>query len=130
MEIISFVCTTEQILLIGSTSFDCTNNRSSAFKTKFGKASSHCQRLFEPPKAVYAHKVRDFISSQKLSSQNLWPCSQKIVNLLFLLLFNDLEILPVAFDKGKSCAETIFENPSSSLPVFPSKTKLKLRSIA
>ena len=50
-------------------------------------------------------------------------------------LFNDLEVLPSASDKAKLFAKNFFKNSNLddsdiSLPVFPSRTNLKLHNIS
>ena len=45
-------------------------------------------------------------------------------------LFNGSEVLFSASDKGKLFTENVSKNSSISLPVFPSRTNLKLHNIS
>ena len=59
---------------------------------------------------------------------------EDLSNVLYLLLFNDPEVLPFTSDKAKLFAENFskkfyLSNSDISLPVFASRTKLKLHNI-
>ena len=47
-------------------------NKSSESKVKFRQASNRCKRVLEAAKLAYATKTKEFITSQKLGSQDFW----------------------------------------------------------
>ena len=96
-------------------------NKSSESKVKFRQASNHCKRVLEAAKLAYATKTKESITSQKLGS--LPP------------LFNGPAVLSSASDKAKLFAKNFSKNSNLddsgfSLPVFPSRTNLKLHNIS
>ena len=81
-------------------------------------------------------KKKDFITSQKLGSQDIQGTANSVLNKsisAILPLFNGPEMLSSASDKGKLFAKNFYKNFNLkdsliSLPVFPSKTNLKLHT--
>ena len=77
-------------------------------------------------------------TSQKLGSHDFWQIANSVLNKgksAIPPLFNGLEVLSSASDKAKLFAETFSMNSNLddsgiSLPVFPSKTNLKLHNIS
>ena len=80
----------------------------------------------------------EFITSQKLGSRDFWRIANSVLNKgksAIPPLFNDPEVLSSAFDKAKLFAENFSKNSNLddsgiSLPVFPSRTNLKLHNIS
>ena len=113
-------------------------DKSSVSKVKFRQASNPCKRVLEAVKLAYANKTKESITSQKLGYRDFW----RIANSVFKkgksaipLLFNDPEVLSSASDKAKLFAENFSKNcnlvgSGISLPVFPSRTNLKLHNIS
>ena len=81
---------------------------------------------------------QESITSQKLGSCDLWRIANSVVNKgksAIPPVFNGPEVLSSASDKAKLFAETFSMNSNLddsgiSLPVFPSKTNLKLHNIS
>ena len=113
-------------------------NKSSEFKEKFRQASNHCKRVLEAAKLVYATKTKESITSQKLGSQDFWRIANNVLNKsksAIPPLFNGPEVLSSASDKPKLFAKSFSKNSNLddsgvSLPVFPSRTNLKLHNIS
>ena len=78
------------------------------------------------------------ITSQKFGSWDFWQIANRALNKgksAIPPLFNSTEVLPSATDKAKLLAENFPKNPNLddlciSLPVFPSRTNLKLHNIS
>ena len=113
-------------------------DKSSDSKVKFRQASNHCKRILEAAKLAYANKANESITSQKLSSHDFWQIASSLLNKVKSAippLFNDLEVLSSASDKAKLFAEkfsmnSTLDDSGISLPVFPSRTNLKLHNIS
>ena len=109
-------------------------NKSSESKVNFRQASNCCKRVLEAAKLAYATKTKDPITSQKLGSRDFWRIANSALNKgksAILPLFNGLEVLSFAFDKAKLFAKNVskksyLDDSGISLPVFPSRTNLKL----
>ena len=109
-------------------------------KVKFRQASNCCKRVLEAAKLAYANKTKESITSQKLGSRDF----SRIAEVRSVLnkgksaippLFNGPEVLSSASDKAKLFAENFslnsnLDDSGVSLPVFPSRTNLKLRNIS
>ena len=110
------------------------HSKSSESKVKFRQASNHCKRVLEAAKLAYATKTKEFITSQKLGSQDFWQIANSVLNKgksAVPPLFNGPEVLSSASDKAKLFAKNFSKNSNLddsgiSLPVFPSRTNLKL----
>ena len=113
-------------------------NKSSESKVKFRQASNHCKRVLEAAKLAYATKTKESITSQKLGSQDSCQIANSILNKVKSAippLFNRPEVLSSASDKAKLFAKNFsknsnFDDSGISLPVFPSRTNLKLHNIS
>ena len=113
-------------------------DKSSESKVKLSQASNHCKRVFDAAKLAYVNKTKEFITSQKLGSQDFWQIANSVLNKgksAIPPLFNGPEVLSSASDKAKLFAENFSKNSnlddsSISLPVFPSRTNLKLHNIS
>ena len=113
-------------------------NKSSESKVKFRQASNCCKRVLEAAKFAYATKTKEFITSQKLGSQDFWQIANSVLNKgksTIPPLFNGLEVLSSAPGKAKLFAKNFSKNSNLddsgiSLPVFPSRTNLKLHNIS
>ena len=113
-------------------------NKSSESKVKFTQASNRCKRVLEAAKLAYATKTKESIPSQKLGSRDFWQIANSVVNKgksAIPPLFNRSEVLSTASDKAKLCAKNFSKNSNLddsgiSLPVFPSRTNLKLHNIS
>ena len=112
-------------------SFDC--------KVKFRQASNCCKRVLEAAKLVYANKPKEPITSQKLGSCDFWRIANCVVlnngKSAIPPLFNGPQVLSSASDKAKLFAENFslnsnLDDSGISLPVFPSRTNLKLHNIS
>ena len=86
----------------------------------------------------YANKTKESITSQKLGSRDFWRIANSILNKgksAIPPLLNGPEVLPSASDEAKLLAENFtknsnFDDSGISLPVFPSRTNLKLHNIS
>ena len=113
-------------------------NKSSESKTKFRQASNRCKRVLETAKLAYATKTKESITSQKLGSRNFMQIANTVLNKAKSVippLFNGPEVLSTASDKAKLFAKNFSKNSNFadsgiSLPVFPSRTNLKLHNIS
>ena len=111
-------------------SFDC--------KVKFRQASNRCKRVLEAAKLARANKTEESITSQKLGSHDFWRIASSVLKKgksAILPLFNGPEVLSSASDKAKLFAENFslisnLDDSGVSLPVFPSRTNLKLHNIS
>ena len=98
------------------------------------QASNRCKRIIEAAKLAYANKTKESITSQKLGSLDFWRKSNSVLNKgksAIPPLFNGPEVLSSASDKAKLFAKNFSKNSNLddsgiSLPIFPSKTSLKL----
>ena len=112
--------------------------KSSDSKLKFRQASNRCKRVLEASKLAYANKTKDSITSQKLGSRDFWRLANSVLNKgksAIPPLFNGLKVLFSASDKAKLFAENFslncnLDDSGVSLPVFPSRTNLKLHNIS
>ena len=113
-------------------------DKSSAAKVKFRQAFNQHKRFLEAAKLAYANKTKDSITSQKLGSHDFWQIANIVPNkgkYAVPPLFNGLEVLSSASDKAKLFAENFSKNSNLddsgiSLPVFPTRTNLKLHNIS
>ena len=107
-------------------------------KVKFRQASNRCKRVLEAAKLAYATKTKEPITSQKLGSRDFWRIANSVLNKgrsVIPPLLNGPEVLSSASDKAKLFAKNFSKNSNLddsgiSLPVFPSKTNLKLHTIS
>ena len=112
--------------------------KSSDSKIKFRQASNRCKRVLEAAKLAYTNKRKESITSQKLGSRDFWRIANSVLNkgkFAIRPLFNGSEVLSSASDKAKLFAEIFSMNSNLddsgiSLPVFPSRTNLKLNNIS
>ena len=96
------------------------------------------QKVLEAAKLTYANKTKESITSQKLGSCVLWRIANSVLNKgksTIPPLFNGLGVLSSASDKAKLFAENFslnsnLDDSGISLPVFPSRTNLKLHNIS
>ena len=112
--------------------------KSSDSKVKFRQAINRCKRALDAAKLAYANKTKESIISQKLGSRDFWRIANSVLNKgksAIPPLFNGPKILSSASDKAKLFAEHFSMNSNLddsgiSLPVFPSRTNLKLHNIS
>ena len=112
--------------------------KSSDSKVNFRQASNRCKRVLKAAKLEYANKRKESITSQKLGSHNFWRIANSVLNKgksAIPLLFNGSEVLSSASGKAKLFAENFSVNSNLAdsgipLPVFPSRTNLKLHNIS
>ena len=110
--------------------------KSSDSKVKFRQASICCKRVLEATKLAYANKTKESITSQKLGSHDFWQSANSVLNKgksAIPPLFTNPEVLSSAFDKAKLFAEnfsmnSVLDDSGIYLPVFPSRTNLKLHN--
>ena len=105
-------------------------NKSSESKVKCRQASNHCKRVLEVAKLVHVNKTKESVTSQKLGCQYFWQIANSVPP-----LFNGLKVLSSASNKAKLFPENFSKNShlddsGISLPVFPSRTNLKLHNIS
>ena len=101
-------------------------------------APCRCKRVFEAAKLAYANKTKESITSQKLGSLEFWQFAYIILNKdksAIPPLFNGPEVLSSASEQAKLFAEYFSKNShlgdsGISLPIFPSRTNLKLHNIS
>ena len=113
-------------------------NKSSEFKVKFRQASNHWKRVLEAAKLAYATKTKESSTSRKLCSWDFWRIANGVINKVKSAippLFNGPEVLSSISDKAKLFAKNFSKNSNLddsgiSLPVFPSRTNLKLHNIS
>ena len=113
-------------------------DKSSESKVKFRQASNRCRRVLEANKLAYANKTKESITSQKLGSWDFWQNVNSVLSKgkpAIPPLFSGLQVLSSASDKAKLFAENSSKNSNLddsgiSLPVFPSRTYLKLHNIS
>ena len=114
------------------------HNKSSESKVKFRQASNRCKRFLKLPNLHMLLKQKSLITSQKLGSWDFWRIANRFLNKgksAIPPLFNDLEVLSSASNKSKLFGKNFFKNfnlndSGISLPVFPSRTNLKLQNIS
>ena len=107
-------------------------------KVKFRQASNRSKRVLEAAKLAYANKTKESITSQKLGSRDFWRIANSVLNKgksAIPPLFNGPEVLSSASDKAKLFTENFSKNSNLddlgiSLPVFLSRTNLKLHNIS
>ena len=113
-------------------------HKSSESKAKFRQASNRCKRFLQAAKLAYATKTKESITSQKLGSWDFWRIANSVLNKgksAIPPLLNGPEVLSSASDKAKLFAKNFSKNSNLddsgiSLPVFPSRTNLKLHNIS
>ena len=113
-------------------------NQSSESKLQFRQASNRFKRVLEAAKLAYATKTKESITSQKLGCQNFWGIANSVLNKgksAIPPLFNGPDVLSSAADKAKLFDKKFsknfnLDNSGISLPVFPSRTKLKPHNIS
>ena len=113
-------------------------NKSSESKVKFRQASNYCKRVPEAAKLVYATKTKEFVTSQKRGSRDFWRIVNSILNKgksVIPSLFNGSEVLSSASGKAKLFVKNFskssnLDDSDISLPVFSSRTNLKLHNIS
>ena len=104
----------------------CQKDKSSNSKVKFRQASNHFKSVLEAAKLAYANKTRvhsfpeTWLSSLLVKGKSAIPP-----------LFNEPQVLSSASDKAKLfpenfCKNSNLDDSGISLPVFPSRTHLKL----
>ena len=111
--------------------------KSSESKVNFRQASNRCKRVLKAAKRSYANKTEP-ITSQKLGSRGFWHIANSVLNKgksAIPPLFNGPEVLSSTSDKAKLFAKNFSKNSNLddsgiSLPVFPSRTNLKLPNIS
>ena len=111
--------------------------KSSDSKVKFRQASNRCKRVLEAAKLAYANKTKESITSQKLGSRDFWQIANSVLKGKSAIpsLFNSPEVLSSASDKAKLFPENFskksnLDDSGIPLPVFPSRTNLKLHNIS
>ena len=113
-------------------------DKSSDSKIKFRQARNHCKRVLEAAKLAYANKTEEFILPRNLSlgsSGELLIVFLTKVNMLFLLYSVAQRCSLLHLTKQKLFVENFSKNfnlddSGISLPVFSSRTNLKLHNIS
>ena len=112
--------------------------KSSDSKVKLRQAGNFCKRVLEAAKLACANKTKEPLTSQKLGSRDFWQIANSVLNKgksAIPPLFDGLEVLSSASDKAKLFTENFslnsnLDDSGISLPVFPSRTNLKLHNIS
>ena len=99
---------------------------------------NRCKKVLEAAKLVHANKTKESITSQKLSPRHFWRFANSVLNKDksdILPLINGPEVLSSASDKAKLFGKNFsknsnFDDSGICLPVFPSRTNLKLHNIS
>ena len=90
---------------------------------EFRRASKHCESVLEAAKLAYANKTKEFITSQKLGSRDLWRIANSVLNKGKSAIppqFNGPEVLSSASDKAKLFAENFSKISNlDSVTCFP-----------
>ena len=113
-------------------------NKSSESKVKFRQASNCCKSVLEAAKLAYANTTKEFITSQKLGSQDFRRIASSVLNKSKSVIppfFNSPEMFFSASNKAKLFANKVSKNSNLddsviSLPVSPSRTNWKLHNIS
>ena len=113
-------------------------NKPSESKVKFRQASNRCKWVLEAAKLAYATKTKESITCQKLGSRDFWRIANSVLNKGKSAIppqFNGADVLSSASDKAKLFGKNFSKNSNLddsgiSLPVFPSRTNLKLHNIS
>ena len=113
-------------------------DKSSDSKVTFRQASNRCKRFLEAAKLAYANQIKESVTSQKLFSRDLWRIANSVLNKGKSAMSppsNGPEVLCSASDKANLFAKNFpkninFDYSGISLPVFPSRTNLKLHNIS
>ena len=110
-------------------------DKSADSKVKFRQASNRCKRVLEAVKLAYANETKESISSQKLDSHDFWRIANSVLNKdkSAITAINLLEVSSSACDKAKlleTFKKSNRDDSVTSLPVFPSRTNLKLHNIS
>ena len=112
-------------------------NKSSESKVKFRQSSNGCKRVLESSKLAYANKTRVYYFQKRGSQDFCWQTNNSVLNngkSAILALYNDPDVLSSAFNKAKLFTKNFpdysnLDDSGISLPVFPSRTNLKLHNI-
>ena len=112
-------------------------NKSSESNLKFRQASNCCKRGLKAAKLSYATKTKESSTSQKLGFRDFWRMANSVLSKgksAIAPLFNSL-VLSSASHKTKLFAKNFSKNSNLydsgiSLPVFPSRTNLKLHNVS
>ena len=99
---------------------------------------NRCKRVLEAAKLAYANKGKESITSQKRGSRDFLRIANSVLNKsksAMLPLLNGPEVLTSSSDKAKLFAKNSPKNSNLddsriSLPIFPSRTNLKLHNIS
>ena len=128
------------LVLLHRNHFFCLHqkDKSSDSKVKFREARNRCKRVLEAAKLAYANKTKQSITSQKLGSCDFWKTANSVLNKgksAIPHLFNNPKVLSSASDKARLFPENFSNNSNLDasgicLPVFPSRTNLKLHNIS
>ena len=113
-------------------------DKSSDSKVKFRQASNHYKEVLEVAKLAYAKKTKEFITFQKFDSCDFWRITISFLSKgksVIPPLFNRPKVLSSASDRAKLFAENFskksnLDDSGISLPVFSSRTHLKLHNIS
>ena len=108
-------------------------DKSSASKVNFRQASKRCKRVLEVAKLAYANKAKESIASQKLRFQDFWQIAYSFLNRIKSAippLFNSWEVFSSAWFAENVSKNSSLDSSGISLPVFTSRTNLKLHNIS
>ena len=115
----------------------CQQNKSSESKVKFRQANDRCKRVLDAAKLAYTTQTKESITLQKLGCRDFWRIANSVLNKgksAIPSLFSGPEVFSSTSDKATFFAKNFSKNSNLdksgiSLPVFPSRTNLKLHNI-
>ena len=113
-------------------------NKSSKSTVKFKQASNRYKRVLEAAKLAYATTTKESITYEKLGSQDFWGIANSVLNKgksSIPPLFSNPQVFSSTSDKAILFAKNFSKNSNLddlgiSLPVFLSRTNLKLHNIS
>ena len=82
-------------------------------KVKFRQASNCCKRILEGTKLAYANKTKEYGTSKKLGSQDIWLIVNSVLHngkSPIPSVFNDPEVLSSTSDKSELFAKNYSKN--------------------
>ena len=93
--------------------FGTLHTEPSESKVKFRQASNCCKRILEGTKLAYANKTKEYVTSKKLGSQDIWQIANSVLHKgksPIPSVFNDPEVLSSTSDKSELFAKNYSKN--------------------
>ena len=89
------------------------NTKPSESKVKFRQASNCCKRILEGTKLAYTNKTKEYVTSKKLGSQDVWQIANSALHKgksPIPSVFNDPEVMSSTSDKAELFAKNYSKN--------------------